>query len=416
LTAVRQLARELEEAGLRPIVFEEDEATARRLQRRGIPVAYGSVDDQGTFDAFAQASAIVSNGPDDEDAALILSVRARGFEGPIVGLVSAPSHRKPILLAGATAAYTPRHVLAAELCGRSNASISPRAVQLGKLGASGRVFELRVHRDSPIADEPAAQLMNRVEGLRLMARVRDDEVLAPIPAGRILEAGTRVVVVVPEDSRAAVQEQLAPPVTGRPFVVFGAGELALKCRQMLTDVGEETRLVAPEALDQVDLIGDFLDTKTLGEAGVRDAAAVVLAIENDATTLFAATLLRDYAPETPLIAGVESSTNVERTRAAGADYAIALDHVTGRILAHHLLEKRRGDAGFKVEKRRVGALVTAPSSVASILTRTGVVVLGRLSSDADDASLELLADDAEVSSRDFVQVCASPSTLRDYPG
>ena len=414
--AVRQLARELEEAGLRPIVFEEDEATARRLQRRGIPVAYGSVDEPGTFDAFAQASAIVSNGPDDEDAAMILSVRARGFEGPIVALVSAPSHRKPMLLAGATAAYTPRHVLAAELCGRSDARISPRAVQLGKLGEHGRVFELRVHRDSPIAGQPAAQLASRVEGLRLVARVREDETLAPMPDGRILSAGTRVVVVVPENSREAVQELLAPETTGLPFVVFGSGELAQKVRQMLNDVGEETRLVAPEAGEGVDHVGDILDTKTLDEAGVCEAAAVVLAIENDAATLFAATMLQDYAPKTPLIAGVESSTNVERTRAAGADYAIALDDVTGRILAHHLLEKRRGDAGFMVQTRRVGALATAPSSIASILLRTGVVVLGRLSSDAQDATLELLADDAEVTGRDWVKVCASPATLRDYPG
>ena len=141
-----------------------------------------------------------------------------------------------------------------------------------------------------------------------------------------------------------------------------------------------------------------------------------IAVENDAATLFAATMLRDYAPNTPIIAGVEVSTNVARTRAAGADYAIALDNVTGRILAHHLLERRRGDAGYVVQKRRMGALANTPSSVASVLSRTGVVVLGRLESDAEDAAFQLLGADAEVSNRDFVKVVASPATLRDYPG
>jgi hypothetical protein len=54
--------------------------------------------------------------------------------------------------------------------------------------------------------------------------------------------------------------------------------------------------------------------------------------------------------------------------------------------------------------------------VVSVLSRTGVVVLARASDEEKSNEFELVGDDALVSAAQYVHVCASPATLRDYPG
>ena len=66
----------------------------------------------------------------NRNAALTITARQLGFTGDILGLVENPLHRQPTILAGATAAYTQRHVLGAALAARE-------------------AFELCVHTDGP---------------------------------------------------------------------------------------------------------------------------------------------------------------------------------------------------------------------------------------------------------------------------
>jgi Trk K+ transport system NAD-binding subunit len=87
------------------------------------------------------------------------------------------------------------------------------------------------------------------------------------------------------------------------------------------------------------LIGPVLDTKILKQAGVENMQAVILALNTDSTTLFTTVIVKDLAPDVPVIARVNRAENVERIYAAGADFAVSISQVSGQLLAWRQLGK-----------------------------------------------------------------------------
>jgi len=54
-------------------------------------------------------------------------------------------------------------------------------------------------------------------------------------------------------------------------------------------------------------------------------------------TLLAATVVRDFAADVPIIACAELADNVGRIQQVGADYALSVSQVAGQLLAHYIL-------------------------------------------------------------------------------
>ena len=150
--AVTSLIRDLERQRIPTVVLEEDEALARRLRSDGLTVVYVRPEDENVLaGGLARARVLIVNGEDHDNVVTVLSARQSGFEGPIHAFVQNPKHRKPVLLAGADAVYSPKHALAAGLAAQASHRISPRVAGLQQLGEHVEVAELRVHRESPVA-------------------------------------------------------------------------------------------------------------------------------------------------------------------------------------------------------------------------------------------------------------------------
>ena len=126
--AVATLITELEQANIATVIIDEDESDARHLLEQGHRVIYGNLD-EGVLEKsnLSAARALIVNSSDDRNAATILAARQSGFTGEILALVEDPYHRQPIILAGASGAYTPRHVLGAALAARASQKVSPRS-------------------------------------------------------------------------------------------------------------------------------------------------------------------------------------------------------------------------------------------------------------------------------------------------
>ena len=162
----------------------------------------------------------------------------------------------------------------------------------------------------------------------------------PDGAGLRLAPDGILVVVGSQESIDRLYDLAGGTVAVRregPFVVGGGGEVGRKVAELLKVVGEEVKLIDRQPGPEVDLVGDVLDVKTLEEAGVKDAQAVILALDTDSSTLFATVILKDLAPEVPVIARVNQAENVERIHRAGADFALSISQVSGQMLAKKLL-------------------------------------------------------------------------------
>ena len=337
--AVTSLIRDLERQHIPTVVLEEDEALARRLRSDGLTVVYVRPEDEDVLaGGLARARVLIVNGADHDNVVTVLSARQGGFEGPIHAFVQNPKHRKPVVLAGADAVYSPKHALAAALAAQASHLISPRVGGLQQLGEHVQVAELRVHRESPVADVPLARAAIREQtGATIVGLWMGGSFTSEIGPDTVLRRGAILVAIGSADSIERLGRLATPLVRTGPFLVAGYGEVGRKVVEMLGDAGESTVVIDREDGEGVDFVADALDSEALERAGVREAQAVILALSSDSTNLFAAMIVRDLAPDVPIIARVGEATGVGRIRAAGADFALSISQVAGQLLGRRLL-------------------------------------------------------------------------------
>lgn len=347
--AVDSLLGELDRAKVPVVVYEEDEAIARRLQSRGRRVVFGVLEFEDVEPALLTgARALIANGSDPANGALVLAAQQHGFEGELIALVDEPLHRRPMMLQGATAVYTPRHVQAAALAGLANGRVASRLTGIRHLGGKLQIGELRVHKDSPLVGQTIAEAdIRRETGVSIVGQWRGGEFLAHSPGSLVLRPGAILVGAGSEQALARLGELATPLAEAGAFLVAGHGEVGRKVVEFLQDSGDRTVVIDRQPGPGVDVVGDALDPKTMREAGLADARAVILAVGNDSTNLFAAAVVRDLAPDIPIIARVARVEHVERFHRAGADFAVSIGEVAGEILAHKLL----GDEWISLEAR-----------------------------------------------------------------
>ncbi len=416
--AVETLVEQTERAGLATVIVEEDEAVARRLAERRRRVVCLELDDGALEGArLGRARALIANGSDDVNAAVILAARQSGFEGDILSLVEEPLHRRPLLLAGATAVFTPRHVLGAALAARASARISPRVAGVQNLGRL-EIHQLRVQPESSLAGQTLAQAaIGARTGAVVIGQWVGGELYAPPSAATRIGPGAILVIAGTDESVERLLELVSGAVPLRRrgrFVVGGFGEVGNKVVELLTDAGESVLVVDRHASEQVDVVGDMLDPKVVEDVVDESTQAVILALDTDAATLFATVIAKEAAPDVPVIARVNRAENVERIHLAGADFALSVSQVSGQILARRLLREEAisVDPQLKVLKIRAeGRLAGHDAEELAIRERTGcsVVAVER----GDELLLELGAD-FRFEPQDAVYVCGPVDAVRRF--
>jgi Trk K+ transport system NAD-binding subunit len=336
--AVAMLLEELTRRRVPAVVFEEDEATARRLLDRGRRVVYGKLEDGDPDPSLvARAKSIVVNGTDHDNGALILAARQQGFAGEILALAEDPLHRDPMLRSGASAVYTPKHMLAAGLAARASEQITPRVPGLKAFEGELESVELRVDADSKLAGRTLRDISREHAGLCVVGCWKGGEFCADPGRSSRLEVGMIATLVGRPDAIARAEKLARPIAKTGPIVVAGHGGVGKKLVELLADAGEETRVIDRTEGPGVDVVGNALDHKVWKEASVLDARAVTIALERDSATMFATSVLRNLAPHVPIIVRVERRDSVVRIHQAGADFALSLGQVAGQLLTHHVL-------------------------------------------------------------------------------
>jgi Trk K+ transport system NAD-binding subunit len=349
---VEMLVQRLAASGVPSLVIETDETEARAVMESGQAVVFSRTEENALdLCRLGEARAIVANGRDDQNAALVLRARQMAFPRAIYAFVEDPAHRKPMELAGATSAYTPRHIIAAALAAHASDTLSPRLPGIESIEGVER-REVRVMPSSTLAGRTLrdAALPVAVVGIwsrsRLQARCSPDSLIEPYS---VLE-----LVGEADDLRRAAAMLGAPLMRNSgPFLIAGFGEVGRKVHELLRDVGEDVRVIEKRAAPNVDVAGDVLDPTVLERAGFRDARSLILALDSDDATLFATVIARDLSEDVPLIARVNHGRNLDNIHRAGAHYALSISDVSGEMLSARLLGRQ---GRVREEHRRVERL------------------------------------------------------------
>ena len=117
------------------------------------------------------------------------------------------------------------------------------------------------------------------------------------------------------------------------------------------------------------LVGDALDSRILEEAGVTDAQAAILALDTDSATMFATVILKDLAPDVPVIARVNRAENVERIHRAGADFVMSYASLGSNKIFNLL---KRSDVLMLAEGLDIFRMETPKSIVGKTLAELAV--------------------------------------------
>ncbi|MCP3915551.1 MAG: hypothetical protein GY711_08355, partial [bacterium] len=411
---VDTLLGELDSRGVPSVVIEEDESEARRLQEAGRQVVHARlVERKLKLGPLARARALVANGEDDANAVFALEAREQGFKGPIVVIIRDRRILAPTLLGGATATFTPAHVLAAAIAARASARISPRVAEFERLSPHIEVMELRVHAGGPLVGRTLAEAnVRRRTGANIVGQWLDDELRSPPHADQPLEPNTILVGAGSAESMRRLGELARPIAQDGPIVIAGLGDVGKAIVGWLRDAGETVRAIDVAERTGVDIVGDVLERETLERAAVTSARAVILTLNSDTAVHLAATVVRDFAPHATIIAGVKRVENVERIQRAGADFALSISQVCGQLLAHHVLgETVSLLPRIRLVKTRPGSLVGEHPLRSRIRERTRCSVV------AVERGGELMMDsspDLRLREDDAMYICGTINAVNRY--
>jgi len=414
--AVVELVEELRASGVEVLVFEEDEAVARRIRDRGIPVIYGAIDEgDPSRDVLLAARAIIANGSDHENGTVILSARQQGFSRRVLALARDPFHRGPMLSAGAEVVYTPTHILAAALAARASVHIEPL---VSGISDDDGITTMRARVLPPVSEtaHTVADLFEHA-GLQVLSIWRRGRFFPTPSAGEDLETRDLLTVARPTTSPVASPDELtklrlATTREEGAIIIGGFGDVGKKVAALLRDAGERVCVIDKYERRGVDVVGDLLDAEVLREASVATAKAIVIALSSDASTTFATSVIRSIAPHTPLICRLNRQQNIERITLAGSDFTMSLAAVAARLLRHHLVQQEVPSSTDALSVLRVSELEWT-TLAASPLGARGL--LQRVAQDRPSASPSGLndAESTMVVCGSTVSIAAARALLHD---
>jgi len=228
-----------------------------------------------------------------------------------------------------------------------------------------------------------------------------------------VEPGAILVIVGAHVNLEKVERMAVPIDRTGPIVLAGYGAVGHKVIEMLHDAKETCIVIDRLSGTGIDVVGNVLEQTTLNQARVREASAVILALSDDSESVFATAVVRDYAPEVPLIVRVNRAPNTERLYRSGADFAISVGQVAGQILGYHLLDEQviPVENRIKFSRLRAGTLAGAHPWRSEALDQTGakIVAVER----GQDVFVEF-EDDFLLRPDDALFVCGSISSLGRY--
>jgi Trk K+ transport system NAD-binding subunit len=276
-------------------------------------------------------------------------------------------------LAGATAVYTPRHIVAAALAAHASDQLSPRLPGLERVPGVER-REVRVSPGSALAGRTLAEA--RLPAVVVGCWSRSHLVTRCTPSTLLEPHAVLELVGTPEaleEAAARLESKLLH--NSGPFLIAGFGEVGRKVEELLRDVGEEVRVIERAAGPKVDVVGDVLDSSVLERADLANARGLILALDSDDSTLFATVIARDLAAYVPIIARVNHSRNLDNIHRAGADFALSIADVSGQMLSARLLGKGVRPREEHRKVIRVEGATCAGRTVAELAVADGRAVL-----------------------------------------
>lgn len=399
------LVDELEANDTAYVIVEPDEDAAQSLHEDGLTVLYGDPQADETLDAMGleTAKALVIDATDEDFIGAILVAKDRAPSLQTIALIADPSRSHYLRYAGADQVLSPRH--------RLGKALSDKVREVVTLDLDGlddfRIVEYPVRRDSPLFDD-ALQSTRRLEatGATVMGAWVRGDLVTTFPADLPVDETTTLLVAGTRSDHEAVASQVGTEgfryqPNREPVIVAGTGIVGTTAIGNLERSDTKPIVIDRRDDEIVDVVGDATDEETLTEAGIEEAATIIVALDDDEAAILTTLVARELAPEIEILVGANQQATASRLRTAGANYVLALPSVAGRMATLDLFEREAMTLGDRIRLEQVDAdaLATSPLGTDAVRSETGCAILGRCRDgrvETGDDSFNLVDDDSLV--------------------
>jgi Trk K+ transport system NAD-binding subunit len=378
---------ELQARGYPYVIVESDREVATTLHERGQPVVLGDPESTHVLRAanLQAAQGVVADAEDDVNASIALSVREIRSDVPIVTLLEDPALEVYHRLAGATEVLSPRQLLGASLA-RQVPTVMTTLIDEGvSLDDHVEIVEIKVEAHSEVCGRTLRRARLREEyGFDVIGAWSEGTFTSPVSPGLRLHAGMRLLVAGPPGRMQALQEGAASTVqrfSRRQVVIAGYGRAGQAAASTLEDTSVDVQVLDILDRDPVDVVGDVRQPEVLERAGIREATAAIITVNDDTTAIFATLVMRELNPELYIIVRANREEDEQKLYRAGADYVQSLATVSGRMMASTLVEDEEiftFEAQVEIVDLPAGRLAGETLATARVRNRTGATVLAVL--------------------------------------
>jgi len=376
------LAAELDAQGVEYVVLTDDRDAALSLYEDGWPAVHGDPETERGLERVnvADARTVVLDESDERNATIALTVTDLAPDVQTVCFVEDPSLAEYLRYAGADRVLGPREILGRSLARNVTTTVTSRLGDAVEIGDDFEIVEMPVQYGSDLDGATLGDTdLLEPGGVNAVGAWFAGEFAGSLASDRELTRNTVLLVAGRErDLEAFETRTLAADEQGDEHVVVaGYGEVGSAVREVLDEADVNTTVVDIADRPGVDVVGDATEGGTLRSAGIEDATALVLALGDDTSTVFATLVAREESERVEILCRANDTESARKLYSAGADYVLSLATVAGRMLAQTILDEdvMALDKQIDVVRTEAPSLVGQTLAGADVRARTGCTVV-----------------------------------------
>ncbi|MCU4798903.1 NAD-binding protein [Halobacteria archaeon HArc-gm2] len=408
------LLDELEALDVDYVLVESDETEAMRLSDDGYQAINGDPEDREDLDrATIERASLLITDAGESTASVVLTALEANDDLRVLSFTASTRRKAALAEIGVDRSVAPHALIGRRLAEKATTpvTVEPRAGE-----SPVAIREILVRRDSPlhgveVRDSPLAAHPD----LTLVAGWFDGELrMPPSPSDR-LTPNTVLVVAGPsneiDELTGEVSGVRARKATAHSrILVAGAGEGGTAAVDAFPDDVDVTTIDDSEGA-KPDVVGDVTEPETLRAAGIDEATALVVTVDDDATALLTVAMARSLSDDVEILARVTDAEKASPAFRAGADYVLSVQRVCARLAAAEVHGERVMDPVSQIRLVRADATAFTGESLADARGRPdrGWTVVG-LTRDGTVYTDERTT----IETGDEVFVAGSDETIQDF--
>ena len=363
------------------VIIESGEETAKDLFRSGLEVMKGNPESEFTLEAagLKQAKAVVLNSSTDKNISIIFSIRNLNKSIKTIAVLADEEMETYHKLAGANIIISPRQLIGKSLAIQVPAISINDSVEIDN---TVKLIEIDIEEGSELCNKSIgeADLLDKYH-INIIGAWKNGEFQSPVSSDLILKPKVRLLVAGDRDELAKLNKKAEATIrhfTHNKILIVGYGLSGKAAFSVLKTKSVEVKVIDINDKEGVNIVGDIRDAETLQKAGINDASAMIITIQDDTMALFATLLARSMNSKTHIIVRANNIENVKKLYDAGADYVQSLATVSGRMLASSIFEDETSLAAEKqinLVQLPAGNLSGTTLAKSNVRAETGCTIL-----------------------------------------